>query len=90
MTTECPNCKKPLKGKEEEPLICYSCGTIITKDKIVQYGMGKYKFIDDSIDYVTVFETLQDQLDFKETAVHNKADYKYCKIITPAETKTIV
>lgn len=90
MTTNCPNCGKPLKGKEEEPLICYSCGTIITKDKIVQYGMGKYKFTDDPTEYITVFETLRDRQDFEETVVHNKEDYKYCRIITPAGAETIV
>lgn len=90
MTTECPNCKKPLKGKEDEPFICYSCGTIITKDKIVQFGIGKYKFVDDPIDYVTVFETLLQRIEFEEYAVHNKEDYKYCRIETVTGTQTIV
>lgn len=90
MTTTCPNCNKPLKGKEDEPFICYSCGTIITKDKIVQYGLGKYKFIEDPIDYVTVFETFQQREEFETYALHNKEEYKYCRIETPAGINTIV
>lgn len=90
MTADCPYCKKPLKGKEGEPLICYSCGTISTKDSIVQIGMGKYKFVDDQTDYITVFESVQDMKDFKDHAEANIKDYKYCKVVTPAGITTIV
>lgn len=90
MTTNCPNCNKPLKGKEGDPLICYSCGTISTKDKIVQIGIGKYKFNDDHTDYITVFESVSDRQEFKNLAIKNKEDYKYCRIETPAGIETIV
>lgn len=90
MTTECPNCKKPLKGKEDEPFICYSCGTITTKDKIVQIGIGKYKFTNDTKDYVIVFESYLDKNEFEHQVVHNKEDYKYAKIETPRGVEILV
>jgi hypothetical protein len=90
MTADCPNCNKPLKGKEGEKLICYTCGTIIGGDQVVQIGMGKYKFIDDVTDYIVPFETKQDLYDLRRQFLRNKEDYKYCRIITPEGVEDIV
>lgn len=90
MTVNCPNCGKPLKGKQEERLICYTCGTITDETETIQIGIGKYKFLDDSTDYITVFETKQDLYDLRRQFLKNKEDYKYCKIITPEGTEDII
>lgn len=90
MTTNCPNCNKPLKGKEGDALICYSCDTISLKDRIVQIGSGRYKFVGDHTDYITVFESVNDKQEFRNSAIKNKEDYKYCRIETPTGTETIV
>lgn len=90
MTINCPNCGKPLKGKEEEKLVCYTCGTIIDGDQTVQIGMGKYKFMEDMIDYIIPFETQADLEEFRTLSYAQRDQYKYCRIITPQETITIV
>ena len=90
MTTNCPNCNKPLKGKENEALLCYSCGSVIFKKEIIQIGLAKYKFKDDSTDYISVFESEQDKDEFLGIATKNSDDYKYCKVITPTGIITIV
>lgn len=90
MTTDCPNCGKPLKGKEQEKLICYTCGTIIDTNRIVQIGMGKYKFIDDQTDYIIPFESIDELEEFQKLANSQKEEYKYCKIVCPRETIIIV
>ena len=90
MTVDCPNCGKPLKGKEQEKLICYTCGTIIDGDRIVQIGMGKYKFIDDQTDYIIPFESAEELEEFQKLANSQKEEYKYCRIMTTRGTITIV
>lgn len=90
MTLNCPNCGKPLKGKEGEKLICYTCATIIDGDKSIQIGMAKYKFVDDVIDYIIPFETEEDLNDLRQRFQKNKEDYKYCRIVTPEGTEDIV
>jgi len=90
MTINCPNCGKPLKGKEGEKLICYTCSSIIDGDQIVQIGMGKYKFIDDQTDYIVPFETIEELEELKNRFYSNIDDYKYCRIITPLGVENIV
>ena len=91
MVIECPNCKNPLRVKKEDTeFICYKCGTIMIGDHVVQIGVASYKFLDDDKEYIIVFNTEEEALEFTDIIKKYSDQYKWCSIKTPKGTFIIV
>lgn len=91
MVITCPNCKNPLRVKKEDTeFICYKCGTIMIGDHVAQIGVASYKFKDDVKEYIIVFNTEDEGLEFTDIVKKYINQYEWCCVKTPTGTYLIV
>jgi len=77
--------------EETDQVECKTCGCIFTNSEdCVQIGVTKYKFPDINYEYVHVFESEEEVVEFIAYVSKNAKDYEYCIIITPIEESKIV